>query len=422
MLVWVFFKKYLFSPRAGALVRKISWLCIIGVSVGVSALVIIMSVMKGLNRQIHDRILSMEPHLVVSPKDVGPGVKAKSVAEIENSEIAEFFKKEGSRVYAFESQDVILRTNEGLFRGAVARGVSEESLDYVLKEVRRLNEQPGSRTNGISEALSATAPPGENEILIGVDLARSLNILEGETIAVIPPESLLLPANVVPLMERVGVARILATNLAEIDSQLIYYIRGKSLSRFNTTSSRRIGLEVWTTAPMSVDALKERAAQFTEYETETWFDRNSALLLALKLERFVMGTFLGMAALISSFSIVTVLSLLISQKRKEMGILMCMGLSKTQIQKLFSNIGFMLAVIGLGAGLFLGLAVSLYVEYNPLQIVPDVYYDSQIPAQVDYFLIFCIGVVGALISWASCYYPTKSIVNLQPSEALRVKN
>ncbi|MGE0631804.1 MAG: ABC transporter permease [Pseudobdellovibrionaceae bacterium] len=418
MLVWVFFKKYLFSPRAGALVRKISWLCIIGVAVGVSALVIIMSIMKGLNKQIHQRILSMEPHLVVSP---AAGTK-KTITDIENSEVMDFLQNEGNRVYAFESQDVIVRTNEGLFRGALARGVSEESLRFVLKEAERLNDKNSSRDSAFSEALAATTPPGENEILIGVDLARSLNVLEGETIVIIPPESLLLPANEIPLMERVGIARILSTNLAEIDAQVIYYVRGKSLTRFNTTASRRIGFEVWIPEPMKAGELKDQLATFKDYEAQTWFDRNSALLLALRLERFVMGTFLALAALISSFSIVTVLSLLISQKRKEMGILMCMGLSRLQIQKLFSNIGFMLALIGLGAGLALGLGVSLYIEFNPLRIVPDVYYDSEIPAQVDYWLVLGVCVVGGLIAWASCYFPTKTVLNLQPSEALRVKN
>lgn len=422
MLVGTFFRHYLFSRRAGALVRKISWLCIIGVSVGVSALIIVMSVMKGLNARSNERLLSIEPHLVITP------TAGQSLKDIENSELAEYLKKQGHRVHAFESQDVILRTGRGLFRGAVARGVSEESLDFILKEIRRLNQREAGRTLDTSTYVTFDEPtiPGKNEVIMGVDVARSIDILEGESVAVIPPESLLLPTNEIPMTERVSASRILETKLADIDAQVIFYIRGQALNRFAETASRRIGLEVWTAKPMDVGSLQEDIKKFPGFESQTWYERNSALLLALRLELFVMGTFLAMAALISSFSIVTVLSLLISQKTKEIGILMCMGLSRKQIQKLFSRIGLILAALGLGIGLLIGLSVSLYIESHPLKILPslysDIYYDADIPAQVSYLLIATVIVAGALIAWVSTYYSTKSIAALEPSEALRVKN
>jgi lipoprotein-releasing system permease protein len=405
-----FFKKYLFSSRAGALVKKISWLTVIGLTISVSALVIVISVMTALNRNIQDRTIAIEPHLTVEI----PGIK--SAALLEAHPLTTKLKSQPNlRIQIYENQDVILRTLDGHFRGGVARGLTQESLDRMLKEMHKLDAK--TKTEPIMTEMLA---PGE--ILMGVDLAVSLGVFEGDSIMVIPPENLLLPPGETPKYERVKVKRIISTSLADVDAQNIFYVRDHTLKRLQNSDSRTVGIEVWTPDPSNADFYKAEMQGFPEVRVQTWKERNSALFFALRLEKIVITLFLSLAALIASFSMISVLILLISQKRREIGILRAVGLSSLGVQRLFMQIGLCLAALGLGAGLLIGSTTSFWLEKHPLNVLPDIYYDSQIPAYLDGQFVLIIFLLGSLIALAGSYFSAKRAAEFSPSEALRAKN
>jgi lipoprotein-releasing system permease protein len=405
-----FFKKYLFSPRAGALVKKISWLTVIGLTISVSSLVIVISVMTALNQNIQQRTVAIEPHLSIEV----PGVK--SAALLDAHPLATKLRAHpGLRVQVFENQDVILRTLDGHFRGGVARGLTQESLDRMLRDMHNLDVKTKSEPLQI-ELL------GPGDVLMGIDLAVSLGIFEGDSIMVIPPESLLLPPGEVPKLERVKVRRIISTSLSDVDAQNIFYVRDHTLRRMENSESRTIGLEVWTPDASRAEDYKSEIKSFPEARVQTWKERNSALFFALRLEKIVITLFLSLAALIASFSMISVLVLLISQKRREIGILRAVGFSALAVEKLFMQIGLCLAGLGLGAGLLIGSTASFWIEKHPLNVLPDIYYDSQIPAYLDGQFVFLIFIFGALIALAGSYFSAKRAAEFSPSEALRAKN
>lgn len=409
-LAFDFFKKYLFSVRAGALVKRISWLTVIGLAVSVSSLVVVISVMTALNHSIQDRTLAVEPHLTIEI----PGVNQALLLEA-HPLTSKLRSDPELKVEIFEFQDVILRTLDGHFRGAVARGLSQDSLNRMLFQMQKLDRKKKSEPL-VEELLVA------GEILIGVDLAVSLGVFEGDSLLVIPPESLLLPPTEAPKYERVKVRKIISTNLADVDSLNIFYIRDHTLGQLKSAASRRTGIEVWMPKPMNVDAYKQELKSFPEARVETWKERNSALFFALKLEKISITSFLGLAATLASFSMISVLLLLISQKRKEIGLLQAIGLSTHKVQRLFMTIGLCLSGLGLGLGLLLGSGISYYIEKNPLNILPDIYYDSQIPAYLDGGFVLMVLLGGSGLAWLGSYLSCRGAALILPSEALRAKN
>lgn len=392
------------------MVKRISWLTVIGLTISVSALVVVISVMTALNHSIQDRTLAVEPHLTIEI----PGVNQAALLEIHP--LTSKLKADPElKVEVFEFQDVILRTLDGHFRGAVARGLSQDSLNRMLFQMQKLD-----RKKKTEPLVAELLVPGE--ILIGVDLAVSLGIFEGDSLLVIPPESLLLPPTEAPKYERVKVRKIISTNLADVDSLNIFYIRDHTLGQLKGAASRRTGIEVWMPHPLNVDSYKQELKVFPEAQVQTWKERNSALFFALKLEKIIITSFLGLAAMLASFSMISVLLLLISQKRKEIGLLQAIGLSTAKVQGLFMIIGLCLSGLGLVLGLLLGSAISYYIEKNPLNLLPDIYYDSQIPAYLDGGFVLMVLLGGSFLAWLGSYLSCRGAALVLPSEALRAKN
>ena len=403
-MTWWFFKRFLLSKRSGSLARVISILCISGIGLGVFALIVVMSVMNGFNQAIRERLLSVEPHLVVTFKD---GETSEKWTEWQSRFLS---KNPEVLIYPFERQDVILKTIDGYFSGAQARGLDSETLAYMLSRMAKGDKDREFQVPALAES----------EILIGSELARSLQVFEEDVVTAIPPEGLLLPPGVAPKIAKLTVRGFISTFISDIDSHTLYYIRGKNLAGFGKTASYQSGVELMLPDPMDFAVFKKEIIA-AGFEVESWKDRNAALFRALMMERTLIGIFLILSTVIASFSIVTVLALLLTQKQREFGMLMSMGLSPRHAQRVFAKLGVLLALCGMGGGLIAGTIVSLYIEKNPLNVLPAIYQDSRIPALVDFKFILFIACGAICISLLAAWYPSRQISLLQPAEALRFK-
>ncbi|WP_374080093.1 FtsX-like permease family protein [Bdellovibrio bacteriovorus] len=416
MLVGHLFRHFIFSKRAGALIRRISWLSLVGISISVTAFLVVLFVMNGMNASIKKRILGLEPHLYVQATGVSSasGLEAHPVFQRlkENPE---------NKAYVYETQDVIVRSQDGQFRGGIARGVTKESLGYFIEQLQKM-ERKNQDKESPAYFWDPQDVPGEGEVIMGVDLAQSLGVFEGDYITVVSPSGLLLPPGETPKFERVKIKRIVTTSLADVDSQYLFYQREKALNSLVNEGLRKLGIEVWLAQESTVESVKEDLMKFSDVSVETWMDRNSALLYALKLEKLTIGTFLGLAGIIAASSILTVLALLLSQKKRDIAILRTIGFSAKQTVRTFTLLGFLLASVGVLTGVILGTGISLYIEANPLRLVSsEIYYDPSLPALVDYGLVFGVLVVSALIAWFGSYIPARTAAEVEPSDALRMK-
>ena len=398
MLSWMIFRNYLLSRRSGALVRIIAWHCIIGVGMGVAALLIVLSVMNGFNVSIRARMLGVEPHVVIEGAATPRAVESVIGADLDS-------------VARFETQDLILRSIDGTFGGAQARGYGQKDLDALLMRVWRTTHK------GEPPAALTLPRLGPGDLAMGVDLARSLGLLEGDEVILVPPETLLLPAGEIPKFEKFRVKALVSTQMPEFDAKLLFYDLATFPKRARS-ASRETGLEVRLKDAYRADEVKARLAA-AGVAAQTWGERDTSLFFALKMESSAMTLFLSLAVLITSFSIVIVMVLLMSQKKQDIGMLMALGLSYARTRRLFVGVGLSMSFLGIAAGTVLGVAVCLILEAYPLELLPDIYTDSTLPAHLTArtligVLVGC-SVVAALGSWL----PVRRTVDRDPARSLR---
>ncbi len=400
-----FIQKLILSPRSGALVKRITILSFVAISLSLTAFLIVLFVMNGMNLNIKKRIMALEPHLV-------------TVNESKDDDMIEkIISSQSSQTY--ESFDLILRTIDGQFRGAQAVGYTEKGLQLWMERLSVLKKKEGKSQSYDLDADSFSLE--QNEVALGVDLARSLGILEGDEITLIPPETLLLSSLETPLFQKVIVKRILVTDLYDLDSKLILFNSEKSLAMFSKTLSRKRGTHLWFSSIADAEYAEEKLLK-VGVKSETWQEKNSDLFFALMMEKTMIGIFLGLAGLIASSSILTVLALLMSQKKRDIAIIKTLGLSQQKTLWLFTKIGLWISGSAIALGILLGLGVSTYLQFFPVNILPNIYYDSSIPALVDFGFVFIVIVVSGCLAFLGSYFPAKTTLEIQPALLLRQKN
>ena len=258
----------------------------------------------------------------------------------------------------------------------------------------------------------------KDEVVVGLDLARSLGIFEGDPIIILPPETLLLPKGEAPPYAKFKVKSLLSTRLPDVDGQWIFFNREANTTSLSQVLSRVETLEIRLKDPFLDEEVKT-SLEKAGFKVTTWRERNKALFFALRLEKWAMSLFLGLSTLITCFAIISVLLLLIHQKRQEIGILMAMGLSQKKLKQIFVGIGLFLSLVGMGGGLVIGLTTSYVIDRFPIEVLPDIYYDATIPASVELLQIFGIVVFAIALALFASWFPVKWSLRDSPSECLR---
>jgi lipoprotein-releasing system permease protein len=389
-VTFLFLQRFLFSKKSGSVIKAIAWLTLVANLISVAALILVISVMTALNESIERRTLKVEPHAVVT----FPGKTNPALVKIDP--VVAKFSELGLETEFFEKQDLIVKTSDGRFRGAVAVGMSPESIEIFFERIQG-TEYPKGRLI-------------KDEIIMGSDLAASLGLIEGDWITVFPPENLLASLGEALHFEKAQVANIVVTNLPDLDAQMILYDPAKALLKLKSSVGRQLGFNLWMKKPHFVDDLKKTLSAFSGVKVETWKERNAALLMSLRLEKLMITIFLTMASLIAGISVISALVLLISQKRKEISVLHTMGMSKIQLRNLFFKMGFSLASSGLAFGLVLGVSLGLYLQWFPLKILPDIYYDTSIQASVRPSFVLIVLIVGVLFSAVGSFFVSQQIL------------
>ncbi len=373
-----------------------AWISLSGIILGTFSLIVVLSVMSGLNQATEERLLKHEPHFVVENTDEAFKEEIKSLEGISHSNV-------------FEVQDVLIKTAEGLFNGAEAVGITQESLK-TKKSFYDFDENP------LAFDLENFST-GES-IFIGSDLAFELKIVVGDTIELYKPEAIIKGQLDLDFSDSksVRVAGVLNSESGDRESRLLIYnykglFKGESLSLLG-------GHEVYIDNPQNVNVYKAKLEK-KGYKVETWKSRNSALFLALKLEKLAMTFLLGLALLTTSFSIMTLLILIVVQKQKDIGILLSMGFSKLRIRLLFGGIGAGISICGILVGGTAGVVVSILLDLFPIKVLPPIYQDQYLPADfslytVGWVLFFCI-----FVAFLSSLIPVFYLSKVTPVSALK---
>ena len=398
------FKRYFFSSRSESLIKVVAWIAFAGMTISVAALILIVSVMEGFGQAIRSRLLSEEPHLVIDIKDNPFLSKNKEFVEESSSfsfsDLTEKQKEGITESFIFESQDLILKSSEG-FKAVSAIGYSDPDWKQrILSEwddIDKNTDQPFD--------LSASS-----EVFVSYKLSIEMGLFPGDEIILIPILGLLLPPSLAPPVKQMKVRGIVQEVSREEKAFSIYYPQGSI--DFGDFSRLRYEAEIKLKDPEQTSVYQDL---FKEYESQTWIERNSNLFFALKLEKFMMTLFFTISLLISSFGISSALFLFITKKKQDFAIFYAMGLSQKDSVKIFVKIGLYLSFIALLTGLVIGLLGTGFLKYSEIRILPEEYKDSTIPAVFELFQYGIIFFGTLLISYISCYLPTKYFA---PDESL----
>lgn len=411
-------KKLVLSPRSGSLIRRTARLSFVAIVLSVSVFFIVMFVMNGMNQNIRSRLFALDPHLSIVIEDNKTSVQTTTEKLFTQIPTA-------MAVVPYTKYDLIIRTMDGQFRGSQVVGYDQEGLTSWKNRLVELRAKEGKWTSVNDREFDLA----KNEIAVGIDLARMLGVLEGDEVTLIPAETLLMSQLETPQFQKVVVKYIITTDLYDLDSKLVLFNHQNSLQIFAHSLSKEIGYHLWLNNVFGtgsvysmVDNIKEfYLTEIPNLKIESWKEKNSDLFFALFLEKTIIGLFLGLAGLVASSSILTVLVLIMSQKKNDIAILKTLGLSRRATLSLFAKIGLIISGGAVGLGTVIGVGVSFYIENYPLKILPNIYYDSSIPAQVDMRLVIYVVGVSLVLSILGCYLPARATLKIQPAILLKTR-
>jgi lipoprotein releasing system, transmembrane protein, LolC/E family len=401
--------RYVRAKRRNHFISFISMTSMTGVALGVMALITVLSVMNGFEKELTDRILGMASH--ASVMDRGNGMKDwKKIAELVKQNpavlgVAPYFQAEGMLVYS------------GNTNGTIITGIlpEEEPKVSIIAEKMIIGSFSDLR-------------PGEFNVIIGAELANTLGAGLGDMVTMIAPQANVTPAGIMPRLKRFKIAGVFVIGMHEFDSALalIHIDDARQLFRNNGVNGLRIKTDNIFTAPaVSREIVKDLPGQ---YRVVDWTQRHANFFRALKTEKTVMFVILTLIVAVAAFNIISTLVMVVTDKQADIAVLRTIGVSPASIMKVFIIQGI---VIGL-AGILLGVIGGVWLASNVETIVPaieeffqvkflspDVYYISELPSDMHWRDVAAIGIVAFLFCLVATLYPAWRAARTQPAEALR---
>jgi lipoprotein-releasing system permease protein len=408
-LEWQIALRYLTSKRRRGVISVIGLIAIGGVFVGVAALVIVMSVMSGLQRDLREKILTNTPHLLVQKYNSQPIDNYDKVLEALRStrgveSAAPFIYTEG-----------IIGHGRGRNEGAVIRGVDPR----LEREVSDTHMQVVSGRYDLVQAPDEPYP----KIVIGYLLADRLGAFPGDTLSLTTPEvAAVSPLHgTVPKLQKFILAGTFKSGLFEYDSKFVYASL-PAMQEYLQTGDIAYGVASRVSDIWNARDIGERAVERLEgaYYATTWIELNQPLFSALKLEKKAMFIILVLIVLVAAFNIISTLTMIVMDKTKEIGILRSMGMQAREIRRVFVYQGALIGVVGTGLGLVAGLiAVWLLARYRFISLPGDVYFIDTLPVSVEPTNISLIVGASLVICLLATLYPAVQAARMTPVDAIR---
>ena len=420
----VFFQCYLFSKRANAVIKRVSLICFLGLTVSMASLLIVFNVMGGLGQAIKEQFLKTEPHITVFlDKKPVQDQKEKIISYLRTNNLMGGLDS----LDFFESGDVVIQTMQGLFAGAQARSLSPAHRDRLLARINFPESLNGDVVDEGHEQYGATQKKPHNQqnkirtqkkLIINWELARQLDLYEGERVALIPAENLLLTPT--EQTRRIFAYIQAIVSLQNTGFNHVFYDR-RDFPDFVENSSYHFGFEMRIKDPEAFMPYKKVLKQ-AGFSIETWTEKNSSLFFALRMEKAIMSIFLSLSGFITLLALSSLLVLLMVQKKRERGALMAMGLSASQVEALFLKIGLLMAGIGMLGAFLLSTFVCLFLRYVPLPFLSDFYEgEALFPVEFQVWFMLLLFLLVLCVSFFVCLFSVRSQNAFSPSELLKTE-
>ncbi|MEP6558745.1 MAG: lipoprotein-releasing ABC transporter permease subunit, partial [Burkholderiales bacterium] len=398
------------ATRRNGFISFISGVSMLGIALGVAALIIVLSVMNGFQKEVRDRMLGVISHIeIFAPNGAALPDYDRTLAEAKrNPQVIGAAPFIGAQALLARGEDM---------KGSLVRGIDPAREGEVTDLVR-------SDTQGAIAKLV----PGGFGIVLGVELARSLGVRAGDPVTLIAPSGQVTPAGVVPRLKQMTVVGTFDSGHYEYDSALalIHLEDAQRIFRLEGPTGVQLKLKDLNEARTVADEL---AGTLTDrLVIRDWTRQNKTWFAAVQVEKRMMFIILTLIVAVAAFNLVSTLVMTVTDKRADIAILRTLGASPQSIMGIFVVQGALVGVIGTLAGLLLGLGVA----YNIDVIVPaleklfhasflpkDIYLISRMPSDPQQSDILPIAVISLLLAFVATLYPSWRASRVNPAEALR---
>lgn len=401
-------KRYLRARRKQAFISLIGILSTAGVTVGVMALIVVIAVMAGAQSEFRSRILGVDSHAILM-RYGGEIDDYRSLIE----EVKEVPGVLSARPFIYTQS--MLRSAAGA-AGAVLKGIdpptaTEDGIDGMGEAFRTLYRQAPAET----EAARGTP------IVIGKELGRKLNVVEGDTVYLISFRGMVSPIGHVPAMKRFRVAGFFASGMYQFD-EAYAFVRLTDAQRVLKLEDQVSGIEIRVHDIYQADkvALRIKEKLGFPYWTKDWMEMNANLFFALKLEKTAMFVILTLIVLVAAFNIASTLIMMVMKKTRDIAILKAMGATDGSIMRIFVIKGMVIGGMGTLLGVVLGIAVCYLLKHYPfIQLPGNIYYFTTLPVQLQVLDVLTIAAAALAICFVATLYPARQAARLNPVDAIR---
>ena len=398
------------ATRRNGFISFISGVSMLGIALGVAALIIVLSVMNGFQKEVRDRMLGVVSHIeIFAPNGAALPDVARTLAEVRSN-------PQVIGAAPFIATQALLARGEDM-KGTMVRGIDPAREPEVTDLAIELKK------TGLSRLIS-----GEFGVVLGGELARTLGVREGDKVTLVAPSGQVTPAGVVPRLKQMTVVGTFDSGHFEYDSALVlmHMDDAARIFRLEGPTGVRIRLK-------DLHQAREVAGQLASTLTgdllvRDWTRQNRTWFAAVQLEKRMMFIILTLIVAVAAFNLVSTLVMTVTDKRADIAILRTLGASPQSIMGIFVVQGAMVGVIGTLAGLAFGLGIAFNIDV----LVPaleralgasflpkDIYLISRMPSDPQQADILPIAAISLLLSFAATLYPSWRASRVNPAEALR---
>lgn len=400
-----------YQRKRRGFVSVVSLFSVIGITLGVAALIIVMSVMSGFRQQLLDTVLGTTGHAIVQQYGYTSEKATKAVAEF-------LTMPEVVKANTFVQGQAML-TYRGNANGVMVTGADLGKQKEIISQLEE----------GEAKLLE------DNHVYIGSELAKKLRLKVGDAVNLISPDGTQTIAGFIPRIKKLRIAGIFNFGMYQYDSSFVY-TNIKTAQSFFKMGASITGIELKVKDPMQIEKVKQNVIvkmedldpKLPDARVSTWKQSNVEFFKALEIEKRTMFIILMLIIIVATFNIITGQMMLVNDKTKDIAILRSMGASSKQIQKVFFYSGLLLGFIGTFVGALLGCLVTLnlteivhFIEnlFGTVLFSGQVYFLDELPANLQLNDLMAVIFTSMALTVISSWFPSRKASKLDPVEVLR---
>jgi lipoprotein-releasing system permease protein len=410
------------ATRRNGFISFISGVSMLGIGLGVAALVIVLSVMNGFQKEVRDRMLSVVSHIEIVSSDGG------AIEDLAGTLQQVKLNNQILGAAPFISAQALLARGEDM-KGVLVRGIDPALEPSVVDLTAGMAAQARNSINqGLSMPGIEALQPGQFGVVLGLDLARQLGLRLGDPVTLISPNGQVTPAGVLPRLKQMQVVGLFNSGHYEYDSALVMLHVEDAAKIFRLEGPTGVRLKIKDLHEARSVAQQLAPTLNVGMGIRDWTQQNRTWFAAVQVEKRMMFIILTLIVAVAAFNLVSTLVMSVTDKRADIAILRTLGASPKSIMGIFMVQGSLVGVIGTLGGLLLGLLVAFNIDvivpaletlFRASFLPKDIYILSRMPSDPQMTDILPVAIISLLLAFAATLYPSWRASQVNPAEALR---